>query len=91
MNSVIDKKVRMGDVFAKYPVNEVFATSPFDFENELVHMFVIITKSTFDWYDLWLDMVKIYKLGTLVSVVHNYDDPVLMNTQLIWKDGTWYV
>lgn len=91
MTSVIERKAQLGTLFAKYPIAEVFATAPYDFENEMVHMFVCIATDCFDWYVFWEELIKIYRYGTLVAVTRSYDDPVLAKTQLIWKGGKWYV
>ena len=91
MKSVIMKKHTMEELFLKYPIEEVFTTVPFDFEDSSPTLFVFIPKDCFNWYDLWIELCKCYPYGLLVSVTRDYQDPILKDTQMIWRGGVWLV
>ena len=91
MKSTILKKHTMEELFNKYPIEEVFARTPFSFEDNSPTLFVIVPKDCFNWYDLWIEMLSCYPLGLLISVIRDYQDPILKDTQLIWRGGVWLV
>lgn len=90
-NSVILKKHKMEELFKKYPIQEVFAKTPFSFEDPSPTLLVCIPTDVFNWYDLWLELTEVYKLGLLLSVTREYTDPILKDTQMIWRGGVWLV
>lgn len=90
LNSQIDKQYQLGEVFNKYPVREIYAVAPFDF-GQTTTLFVCLSERKFDWYHLYKDVVKYYKDGCYVIQTSDAHDERLKGTQLIWKDGTWYV
>lgn len=91
IKSIIEKKNRMHELFQKYPIEEVFAKEPFSFENFDSTLLVVIPKDCFNWYDLWIELCECYPYGLLVSMTRDYTDPILMNTQMIWRGGVWLV
>ena len=91
MTSVIMKKHNMEDLFKKYPIDEVFARSPFSFEDDSPTLLVMIPTDCFNWYDLWIELLTCFPHGLLISIVRDYDDAILQDTQLIWKGGAWFV
>ena len=88
--SLIAKRGELTDLFKAYDISEVFADNNFSIVEDYVKIMVVFPKITFNWYEMWEKLLVYFPKGILLHVCRDYDSPVMLNTQLVWK-GDWLV